>query len=52
MQTSEVKPTSTAVPTHTNAPTALNTVAQCDTRLLQMELEWKLTWSGPFPENI
>jgi hypothetical protein len=31
---------------------SLNTVAQCDIRLLQMELDWKLTRSGPFPEGI
>jgi len=35
--------TSTVVPTYTNTSPALNTVAQCDARLLQMELEWKLT---------
>ena len=52
----EVKPTviatSTAVPTYTNTSAALNTVAQCDTRLLQMEFEWKLNRSGPFPHGI
>jgi hypothetical protein len=31
---------------------SLNTVAHCDARLLQMECEWKLTRSGPFPEGI
>jgi len=31
---------------------SLNTVAQCDTRLLQMELDWKLNRSGPFPDGI
>jgi hypothetical protein len=31
---------------------SLNTVAQCDTRLLQMELDWKLNRSGPFPDRI
>jgi len=52
----EVKPTviatSTVVPTHTNTSAALNTVVQCDARLLQMENEWKLTQSGPFPDGI
>jgi len=52
----EVKPTviatSTAVPTYTNTSAALNTVAQCDARLLQMEFEWKLNRSGPFPHGI
>jgi hypothetical protein len=31
---------------------SLNTVAQCDNRLLQMELDWKLNRSGPFPDGI
>jgi hypothetical protein len=31
---------------------SLNTVAQCDARLLQMELEWKINRSGPFPDKI
>jgi len=52
----EVKPTviatSMVVPTHTNTSMALNTVAQCDARLLQMENEWKLTRSGSFPDGI
>ena len=40
----EVKQTtSAAVPTYTNTSAALNTIAQCDVRLLQMENEWKLT---------
>ena len=43
----EVKPkvtaTLVAIPTHMNTFAALNTVAQCDVRLLQMENEWKLT---------
>jgi hypothetical protein len=58
MQTSqpEVKPmvfaTSTVVPTHTNISAALNTVAQCNARLLQMENKWKLTRSGSFPDGI
>ena len=30
---------------------SLNTVAQCDIRLLRMELDWKLNRSGPFPEG-
>jgi hypothetical protein len=58
MQTSqpEVKltiiATSMAVPTHTNTSAALNTVAQCNTRLLQVENKWILTQSGPFPDGI
>ena len=31
---------------------SLNTVMQCDIRLLQMELDWKLNRSGPFPEGV
>jgi len=31
---------------------SLNTVAQCDARLLRMELEWKINQSGPFPDKI
>jgi hypothetical protein len=42
----------TTVPTYANTPTSLNIVMQCNTRLLHMEREWKLTRSGPFPEGI
>ena len=44
--------TPSAVPTCANTPASLNTVAQCDARLLRMEFEWKLTRSGPFPDGI
>jgi hypothetical protein len=39
-------------PSKTSNATLLNTVASCDTRLLQMEQEWAQTRSGPFPNGI
>ena len=37
---------------YTNTSAALNTVVQCNMRLLQMENEWKLTRSELFPDGI
>ena len=48
----ETKPAAVAATTTTPAYPILNTVAQCNTRLLQMEFEWKLNRSGPFPDGI
>jgi hypothetical protein len=48
----ETKPAAIAATTATPAYPILNTVAQCDARLLQMEFEWKLNRSGPFPDGI
>jgi len=39
-------------PSKMSNATLLNTVASCDTRLLQMEQEWAQTRSGPFPNGI
>jgi hypothetical protein len=44
--------TATSIPTHTSDATPLNTVAQLDARLLEMQQTWMQTRSGPFPEGI
>jgi hypothetical protein len=44
-------PTPTS-PLKTSNATLLNTVASCDTHLLQMEQDWAQTRSGTFPKGI